>query len=126
MTNLLTTYVVMSPGHRAVGVEVSPTIYQELDQRFDGFKGHLLVAKFDFESDWPSWEIHPAGDEIVVLLSGRADMVLDRGGNHEVSPLAQLGAFVIVPKGIWHTARISTPTSMLFVTPGEGTENKPK
>jgi mannose-6-phosphate isomerase-like protein (cupin superfamily) len=126
MSNLLTTFVVMSPDLRAVGVDVSPTIWQELDQRFGGFKGHLLVAKFDFEADWPSWEIHPAGDEIVVLLSGRADMVLDRGGNHQTSTLAQPGSFVIVPMGTWHTARISTPTSMLFVTPGQGTENKPK
>ena len=126
MSDLLTTYVVIGPDQGATGVDVTPTIWEDLDRRFDNFKGHLLVAKFDFEADWPSWEIHPAGDEIVVLLSGYADMVLDRGGSHQVSALAQPGSFIIVPKGTWHTARISTPTSMLFVTPGQGTENKPK
>jgi mannose-6-phosphate isomerase-like protein (cupin superfamily) len=125
MRDLLTTYVVMGPDHRAIGVDVNPTIWQDLDRRFDNFKGHLLVAKYDFEADWPSWEIHPAGDEIVVLLSGYADMILDQGGSHQLSSLVQPGSFVIVPKGTWHTARISTPTSMLFVTPGQGTENKP-
>jgi mannose-6-phosphate isomerase-like protein (cupin superfamily) len=126
MHDLLNTYVVMGPDHRAISVDVTSTFWEDLDRRFDNFKGHLLVAKFDFEADWPSWEIHPAGDEIVVLLSGYADMILDQGGSHQVSSLAQPGSFVIVPKGTWHTARISTPTSMLFVTPGQGTENKPK
>ena len=31
--------------------------------------------------------------------------------------------FVIIPKGVWHTARVHAPTTMLFVTPGEGTKN---
>jgi hypothetical protein len=77
--------------------EALPTIWQELDRRFDNFKGHLLVAQFDFEADWPSWEIHPAGDEIVVLLSGRAEMILDRSGSHQTTSLAQPGSFVLVP-----------------------------
>jgi mannose-6-phosphate isomerase-like protein (cupin superfamily) len=126
MADLQKTYVVVRPDLGAIGIEVTPTIWQDLDRRFDNFKGHLLVAQFDFEADWPSWEIHPAGDEIVVLLSGRADMILDQAGSHQKTSLAQPGSFVIVPKGTWHTARISTPTSMLFVTPGQGTENKPK
>jgi hypothetical protein len=126
MSDLLKTYVVVGPTQRAIGVDVTPTIWQELDRRFDNFKGHLLVAKFDFEADWPSWEIHPAGDEIVVLLSGYADMIFEQGGSHQVLALTQPGSFIIVPKATWHTARISTPTSMLFVTPGEGTENRQK
>ena len=125
MGDLLKSFVVMGPDHSAIGVDVTTTIWEDLDRRFDHFKGHLLVARFDFEADWPSWEIHPAGDEVVVLMSGYADMILDRGGRHEVSSLALPGAFVIVPKGTWHTARTSTPTSMLFVTPGQGTENRP-
>jgi len=126
MSNLLTTYVVVAPDLAAVGVDVTATIWQDLDRRFADFKGHLLVARFDFEADWPSWERHPAGDEIVVLVSGHADMVLDLGGTQQITTLEQPGSFVVVPKGTWHTARISVPTSMLFVTPGEGTENKPK
>ena len=35
------------------------------------------------------------------------------------------GEFVMVPRGVWHTARIATRASMLFITPGEGTENRP-
>ena len=125
MNNLLNTYVVIGPDHSATPVTVTPSIFEELDRRFDLFKGRLLVARFDFAADWPTWEIHPHGDEIVLLLSGDAEMILDHGGEHRVTVLAQTGSFVIVPKGTWHTARIATPTSMLFITPGEGTENRP-
>jgi len=34
-----------------------------------------------------------------------------------------VGSSVIVPKGTWHTPKVHAPTSMLFVTPGQGTEN---
>ena len=122
--NLSSTFIVVEPHHAATPVAVTPTIYEELDQRFEHFKGRLLVASFRFDSDWPSWEIHPAGDEIVCLLSGDVHMVLDRNGVEEIVHLRDPGAFVIVPKGTWHTARTSVPTTMFFVTPGEGTQNK--
>ena len=32
--------------------------------------------------------------------------------------------FVIVPKAIWHTAKVHATTTMLFVTPGQDTENR--
>jgi mannose-6-phosphate isomerase-like protein (cupin superfamily) len=121
--NLLETFVVLGPDHSAARVEVTPTVYEELDRRFEGFRGRLLVARFDSERDWATWEIHPHGDEVVVLLSGAADLVLDRPQGHEVVALRNPGDFAIVPKATWHTARISTPTAMLFVTPGEGTGN---
>ena len=122
--NLSKTFVVINPDHSATPVDVTPTIYQELDERFDGFKGRQLIATYHFEGDWPTWEIHPHGDEVVVLLSGAADMVFEEKGTHQVVKLAKSGDYVIVPKGTWHTARIATPTSMLFITPGQDTENK--
>jgi len=123
--DLESTFVVVEPDHAAIPVAVTPTIFEELDRRFDHFKGRLLVSSFSFESDWGTWEIHPAGDEIVCLLSGDVLMVLDRNGVEETVHLRDPGSFVIVPKGTWHTARTSVATKMLFVTPGEGTQNKP-
>jgi hypothetical protein len=51
-------------------------------------------------------------------------MVLDRDGMEEVTHLRDSGSYVVIPKGTWHTARTSVATKMLFITPGEGTENK--
>jgi mannose-6-phosphate isomerase-like protein (cupin superfamily) len=124
MSNLFDTYVVLGPDQSAVPVEVTPTVFEELDRRFDDFKRRLLVASLRFDKDWPTWEIHPHGDEIVMLLSGAARMVLEEAGSHRTVELSRAGDYVIVPKATWHTARISVPTSMLFITPGEATENR--
>ena len=120
--NLNSTFVVVNPDLSAVPIGVTPTIYEELDRRFDGFKGRVLVSCFRFASDWESWEMHPAGDEIVCLLSGRVSFEFE--GRGHVAELTEPGSFVIVPRGTWHTAHTNVPTTMLFVTPGEGTQHK--
>ncbi len=121
--NLEATYVVLDDNANATPVEVTPTVFEDLDKQFDKFVGKLLIAKFSFEEDWPSWEIHPKGDEIVCLLSGTATMILKKDDKQASVELSGSGDFVVVPCGTWHTAKIKEPTSMIFVTPGEGTEN---
>ena len=117
-------FVVLNSSLEADAVAVTDSIYAELDEKYDGFAGCSLVAIHSFEGDWPTWEIHPAGDELVCLLSGSAGMVLALPEGDEHVRLHEPGSFVVVPKGTWHTARISEPTRMLFITPGEGTENR--
>src|SRR5918999_6581772 len=120
--DLASTFVVLQPDQRAAVVQNGPGVFEELDRRFRGFKGHVLVSSFAFDADWPTWERHPAGDELVCLLSGNVTMVLDRAGAaEEAIELQKPGEYVLVPKGTWHTARTKVPTSMLFITPGEGT-----
>lgn len=121
---LLETFAVLRPDLSVQTVPVTPTLYPDLDADFDGFRGHVLVAAHEFSSDWPSWEQHPAGDEIVVLLTGAARMVLRTTVGDKTVELAEPGSYLVVPKGIWHTAQVSVPTRMLFITPGEGTENR--
>ena len=101
-----------------------PNFYGELDTEFDGFAGHALIAQFSFDKDWGVWECHPKGDELVYLVSGEAELVLHRLGGEEVIRVDSPGQYVVVPCGVWHTARTDTPTTMLFVTPGEGTMNE--
>jgi len=122
--NLTSDFVVLGPDRAATPVAFTPTMFEELDRQFGGFKDHLLVSSFEFDADWPTWEIHPAGDEIVMLLSGEATLVLETENGTEAATLSNPGTYLVVPKGTWHTARISTPTRMLFITPGEGTENR--
>ena len=84
-----------------------------------------LVSQFSFDSDWPSWERHPAGEEFVFLLEGSVELVLEIDGQHKRVALSKPGEYVLVPKNTWHTAKSGKPTRMLFITPGEGTENRP-
>ena len=117
------TRVVLAPSGRATLKDDSPTFYQELDADFENFSGHLLFSRHSFSEPWPTWEIHPEGDEFVYLLSGDTDFVLHTESGEQVVRVNEPGSYVIVPQGTWHTARPHAPTTMLFVTPGEGTLN---
>ena len=116
--------LIIAPDASVVAREYSDTFYEELDRDFDGFRGHWLVQKFEFSSDWPTWEIHPHGDEIVMLLSGAATFVLRQpDGSDQSVHVDQPGMTVVVPRNTWHTARTDAECAMLFITPGEGTTN---
>ncbi len=82
------------------------------EEALDGTGKDWLVTEFECASDWASWEMHPHADEFVYLLSGAATLVFETGA-------------VVVPRGTWHTAEVSAPSRMLFVTMGAGTQHKP-
>lgn len=119
----LATFVHLPDGPDASLLEVTPDFWERLAARRD-LAGGRLVSAYRFEESWGSWERHPAGDEIVVLLSGAMDFVLDEDGAEKVVPLRGLAA-VVVPAGTWHTVRVREPGEALFITRGEGTEHRP-
>lgn len=118
------TFAVLKPDMSVQPVPFTPQLYAELDANFSGFKSHVLISAHDFAEDWSTWEKHPAGDEIVVLLSGSATMVLHTDSGEQSVMLTDAGSYVVVPRNTWHTVRVSEPVRMLFITPGEGTENQ--
>src|SRR2546427_3010041 len=79
----------------------------------------LGVTRF---SEPSHWERHPAGDELLHVLEGEADVVtLTDGG--PVRSTVRAGSIFICPRGLWHQVLPRSPLSMLFATPGEGTEH---
>lgn len=119
----LAAFVHLPDGPEATLLEVTPDFWEQLGARRDLQSGRLLSA-YRFEEDWTSWERHPAGDEIVVLLSGAMDFVLDEPAGEKVVPLRGRRG-VVVPAGVWHTARVVEPGEAIFFTRGEGTEHRP-
>ena len=89
----------------------------------DGNEGRL-VCLMPQEATWDSWERHPAGEEVVILISGRVDLIQEIDGEERVVPLGP-GQAVVNPPGVWHTARVHEPGQALFITPGRGTEARP-
>lgn len=83
-----------------------------------------LISEFLFTEDWPSWEMHPNADEFVYLLSGAVELHLEQGAAVQTIALSGSGA-VVVPRGVWHTAKVLAPSRMLHVTRGAGTETRP-
>lgn len=123
--DLASTFVVLDPDLAAEPVNVTATIFEELEERYEGFSGHLLVSSFSFDTNWSTWELHPAGDEIVVLLGGEAEMVIDEAGEEVAYRLTEPGQYVIVPRNSWHTGRTASSATVVLITPGEGTANEP-
>lgn len=89
------------------------------------FHHEYLVTSLTFDKDWPSWENHVNGDEIVFLLSGRVEFLLELAGGTASLVVDKPGQYVVVPRDTWHTARTDVATTMLFITAGEGTLVRP-
>ena len=123
--SLLTTFVRLGGAGEAEAIPVDDSFWPRLASGALGsFKDESLVAIYAFDSDWATWERHPAGEELVVLLSGKITMVMESEAGELCLPLEEAGQFVLVPKGIWHTAKVDVASTLLFITPGEGTEHK--
>jgi mannose-6-phosphate isomerase-like protein (cupin superfamily) len=82
-----------------------------------------LVSEFSCDADWGSWEMHPNGDEFVYLLDGDIEFHLELPTGLQVQRIEGRGA-VVVPRGVWHTAKIFQPSRMFFVTMGAGTQHR--
>jgi len=118
-------FVVVAPEKRAVVEKNDASLYERLGREYNGFKGHELVSAYEFAEDWTGWEMHPKGDEVVILLSGKVHFHLQLESGEESLTLESSGDYVIVPQGVWHTAKVDAKARMMFITPGEGTQHKP-
>ena len=116
--------VVQVVGLRVDVEQAGDDLYAKLDKRYKGFSGHELISGYEFSSDWPNWERHPHGDEIIVLLSGRVEFILQTEDGEIGLQLSRQGEYVLIPKNVWHTARTNHYCKLLFITPGEGTQHK--
>jgi mannose-6-phosphate isomerase-like protein (cupin superfamily) len=122
--DLATTYVQLDDGPRASAVEVDDEFWQTIDRRSE-LQGGRLVGRFHNAQDWDIWEMHPAGDEVVCLLSGAIDVVLDEPEGERVVEL-EAGRTCIIPRGVWHRAIVRKPGDTLHITRGEGTQHRPR
>jgi mannose-6-phosphate isomerase-like protein (cupin superfamily) len=91
----------------------------------DGAEGRL-VSEYVFTGDWPSWERHPAGGELVYCLSGAMTLHQEMPDGSIVTTTLVPGQYAINPPGVWHTADVAGEARALFITAGAGTENRPR
>ncbi|QZZ19644.1 WxcM-like domain-containing protein [Leptothermofonsia sichuanensis E412] len=124
VSQINSTFVVLAENGDAIPVAVSDRFYADLEHQFGDFKGKRLISHYTFEQDWNSWEMHPSGDEFVCLLSGQVDFVLQQNGIESLVSLNTPGDYILVPRGIWHTAKVHSSSSLLFITPGENTQHR--
>ncbi len=116
-------YVFLNAEGAARQIPGGDAFWSQTECEFAALNRGWLVSEFRFDADWVNWEMHPEGDEIVYLLEGRVTLVLDLAEGHTSHRLDAPGA-VVVPKGVWHTARTTTACRMLHITRGEGTQSR--
>jgi len=120
--HLESTYVRLED-ETATLLEVDSTFWEDLAAGKHG-RGGWLVSQHVFEGAWEHWEAHPLGEELVYLVEGAVDFELELPDGNRVIELRRPGSFVVVPRGVWHIGRALQPSTMLFLTAGEGTEHR--
>lgn len=128
--DLFGTHVLLENGGAAKAVMVTSTFWPELiagdrtseDVRHIADTDGWFMANFSMRRDSPNWEKHP-GDEILYMLSGALEVILEeRGGNRTVA--LDAGGGCVVPRGVWHRTVVRTPGELLAITYGRGTQHR--
>lgn len=91
----------------------------------DGLEGRL-VSMHTFSRPWDTWEMHPKGSELVVCTAGTITLHQEDPDGSTRSVTLQPGEYVINEPGVWHTADVDAPATVLFITAGIGTEIRPR
>ncbi|MEV0528746.1 cupin domain-containing protein [Streptomyces sp. NPDC050439] len=90
----------------------------------DGAEGRIVTI-FDGDGRGEEWERHPAGDEVIVCLSGSVTVTRDVDGVHEQVVLGP-GEATVNPAGTWHAVDMTGPSTILTITAGLGTDHRPR
>jgi mannose-6-phosphate isomerase-like protein (cupin superfamily) len=89
-------------------------------ERIDGMTIGIQMITEDAPHDG---EMHPDGDEILYVASGRMRVTGDSDPDvpFELGP----GEACIVPKGEWHRLSVVEPALLVHITPGPRGEHRP-
>jgi len=90
-------------------------------RRVDGF---VVGAPVMVRNAPHSGELHPDGDEVLFLVSGRVEVILEKDSGEIVVELTPGHAFVVA-KGLWHRVNVLEPSQILHITPGPRSAHRP-
>lgn len=101
--------------------------YAAYDERHggDGPDGRL-VSQHTFTEPWDSWEMHPAGEEVVLCTGGSMLLTQEFPDGRTESHRLEAGDYAINPRGVWHIADEVENCTCIFITSGEGTTHRPR
>lgn len=128
------TNIERNPIHLGLGAtaEIEPDFtgrqwYDEYVERHaaDGAEGRLVMM-YSFSEPWDSWEMHPAGHEVVLCTTGSITLHQEHADGSTGSVTIGPGEYAINPPGTWHTADTDGPATAVFVTAGLGTQHRPR
>jgi len=126
--NLKDFALVLDARQQIHALSAGPDLYPQLGAQFGTFEGAVLLSEYTFSENWVCFEVHPAGDEVLYLLAGRCELLLEQQGQLQRIPFDAPGQVQVIPKGCWHSADIIPGEScrILFFTPGAGSGRRPR
>jgi mannose-6-phosphate isomerase-like protein (cupin superfamily) len=85
----------------------------------------MTVGIVSMDGDAPhGGEVHPDGDEVLCVLTGRLQIVGDSAPDDpiELGP----GEACIIPKGEWHQVHVLEAAHFIHITPGPNGDHRPR
>jgi len=90
-------------------------------KRIDG----MSVGIVSMDRDPPhGGEMHPDGDEILYVISGKIRITCDSEPDDPIELSA--GEASVVPKGEWHKINVIEAVQLIHITPGPNGDARPK
>ncbi|HHM12350.1 MAG TPA: cupin domain-containing protein [Planctomycetaceae bacterium] len=106
-------------------IELTPSFWRDSTSK-DLYKRLVGVVAFASAEDLhsSSQEVHPEADELLFVISGAIDVVLQEGDSERIVPL-EAGQAAIVPRGLWHRLIMRQPGKLLFINSRTGMKSRP-
>jgi mannose-6-phosphate isomerase-like protein (cupin superfamily) len=90
---------------------------RRMDADDDGWTVAVTRAETDEEVHSDYWEVHPASDEAVCVLSGQARLYLRSRQTPEKPSMVVLaaGSGFVVPRNRWHRFALDAPSDLMSI-----------
>ncbi|MEN3272290.1 MAG: hypothetical protein V7636_1051 [Actinomycetota bacterium] len=109
---------ISSTDHRARVVEQEP---RRPPKRIDGYTVGAPMLTGDAPHDG---EMHPDGDELLYLVSGKVTVRLELPDGEKTVELSG-GDGLVIPQGVWHLVKLVEPGQLIHITPGPSGDCRP-
>jgi mannose-6-phosphate isomerase-like protein (cupin superfamily) len=122
--DLARTFLHLGDGGAAEPIEITPAFWSGASAQDHA----RVLGAVDFRSarDLHSTmqEMHPEVDEVLLVVSGAIDVLVDRGDGEHTIALSS-GQVAIVPRGVWHRLVMRKPGRLVFVNNRKSIQSRP-
>lgn len=118
---LSSTFVHLRDGGDAEQIKLTPAFWRGSPAGKEKHDRVLGVFEFKSDADLHSsmQEMHPEADEVIYLVAGAIELVLDEPDGERTVTI-ETGEASIVPRGVWHRLVMRRPGKLLFVNSRTG------
>jgi hypothetical protein len=123
--DLSRTFVGLSNRGDAELIALTPSFWRQTPARklYDRVIG-IFVFRSSKDLHSMMQEVHPEADELLYVVSGAIDAVIQEGGVERTVAL-DAGQATIVSRGMWHRLVMRKPGKLLFINSRTGMQSRP-